>query len=148
MRDKASISLRDLFINGLLTFVICKNITNITNSNNAYTTKPNLFIIFATNIHMIFLYIITISQKKLSFLYPLYKNPNFCYTANVVNLSFSLFIKNQTAAGMPKPQSTRQGRATPTENIIWYPSKQNTYKSSIKRRSPSKYSQSNIFRRT
>ena len=66
----------------------------------------------AMKIQIILRYMITISQKKLCRLYPLYKKPNFCFTIVVDNLSFSLFMSTKTVAGIPRDHMKREGPAT------------------------------------
>ncbi len=39
-------------------------------------------------------------------------NPNFCFAASVSSLPDSFRISTKIVAGMPKPQTTRHGRAT------------------------------------
>ena len=111
-KDKSSISFKALVAKGLLILLICKKPTKIISKTNAYTITPIRFINTATPMRPIFLYIITISQKQFVLLQPLYRKPNFYFTAKVSSFSLSLVIKNQTEAGIPIPQRAIQGAAT------------------------------------
>ena len=112
INDNVSKSFSSTVLKGcFLKLTIRKNI-KIINTIKAWATIPKFLIKIAVNIIAIFLYMITISQKKYSFLYPLYKKPYF-YLISTVSRFFLEFTKIAKAKnGIPRPHSIILGRAT------------------------------------